>query len=408
MSAPTTLSTSALQEAFATFNQLSSQLADSYHALETRVSDLNDELARSHDARLRELTEKERLAQRLSTLLQALPGGVVVLDGSGCVQEYNHAAADLLGEPLNGISWLKIIARSFAPRLDDGHEVSLVDGRRVTIATCPMVNEPGQILLLTEVTEMRRLQDQLAQQQRLAVMGEMAASLAHQIRTPLASAMLYTSQLKHPGLESMERDRFTEKIRSRLAHLERLVTDMLMYARSGHPQSAQLETFQCGEMLVDLEHSVDAQVLQSKTHYSWIDHTNAAVLHGNRQMLVSALSNLVVNAIQAMGTGGRVAITAEINESASLVIRVCDNGPGIPADKITNIFDPFFTTRNDGTGLGLAVVNAVVHAHAGEIAVESSSINGTVFLLRLPIIQDVQMDHVEKANTNHARISRAG
>ena len=90
------LSTSALEEAFQTFNQLSNQLAGSYHALEERVNELNGELARSQDARIHELNEKERLASRLSTLLQALPGGVVVLDENGCVQEFTYTVGGII------------------------------------------------------------------------------------------------------------------------------------------------------------------------------------------------------------------------------------------------------------------------------------------------------------------------
>lgn len=407
MTSTTTLSTSALADAFATFNQLSSQLADSYHALEKRVGDLNEELARTHDARVHELTEKERLAQRLSTLLQILPGGVVVIDGSGCVQEHNQAATDLLGAPLAGMSWLAVIARAFSPRHDDGHEVSLVDGRRVTIATCPMANEPGQILLLTDVTEMRAMQDQLSHQQRLAAMGEMAAALAHQIRTPLASAMLYSSQLKHPTLATEERDRFGEKIRSRLAHLERIVNDMLLYARSG--STPVTESFDCHDVLCDLEHALDAMLLNSKTHFQWRDETRGARLCGNRQMLVSALSNLAVNAIQAMGNGGRLNLQARLAEPACIEMLVSDNGPGIAPDKLAHIFDPFYTTRSDGTGLGLAVVRAVTHAHRGEIRVESVINQGTTFVLRLPLTQAAAGVEPQLMPTNPAvRLSRAG
>ncbi len=406
MTHTTALSASALQEAFATFNQLSSQLAGSYHALEQRVSELNEELAHSHDARLRELTEKERLAQRLSTLLQVLPGGVIVLDGSGRIQEHNQAAAEFLGESLTGQNWSTVIQRAFAPRRDDGHEVSLVDGRRVTIATCPMANEPGQILLLTDVTEMRLLQDRLSQQQRLAAMGEMAASLAHQIRTPLASAMLYSSQLKHPNLPNEERERFGEKIRSRLAHLEHIVNDMLLYARSG--TTGKTEAFACSTLLRDLEHGIDAQLLQSKTHFDWRDETQGCVLTGNQQMLVSAVTNLAVNAIQAMGNGGRLKLVARPADLNHVDIVVSDNGPGIPAEKIGQIFDPFFTTRAEGTGLGLAVVAAIVRAHKGEIMVESKPDKGTTFVLRLPMAMVAQAGVANDLDDiNPVRSSRA-
>ncbi|MBI3562464.1 MAG: PAS domain-containing sensor histidine kinase [Gammaproteobacteria bacterium] len=387
MTTPTALSTSALQDAFATFNQLSVQLASSYHALERRVGELNEELACSHDARLRELTAKECLAQRLATLLQVLPGGVVVLDGSGCVQEYNQVAAELLGLPLSGGHWAQIIQRAFAPRGDDGHEVSLVDGRRVTIATCPMANEPGQILLLTDVTELRHLQDRLAQQQRLAAMGEMAAGLAHQIRTPLASALLYSSQLQHPQLDRAAHDRFVQKIHSRLAHLEHIVNDMLMYARGGVGVS---ETFNCSTLLQDLEHCIDPQVFQSRTHFSWRNDTTDRCLSGNRQMLVSALTNLAINAIQAMGSGGRLRVVARHSNPYNIEIAVSDNGPGMSEEQLSKIFDPFFTTRGDGTGLGLAVVHAIVRAHKGEILVDSTPNQGSTFVVQLPAVKALQ------------------
>ena len=398
------LSPEALQNAFRDFNQLSAQLANSYRALEQRVLHLNEELHHTQDARIRELTEKERLANRLSTLLQALPGGVVALDGNGLVQEYNQAARELLGEPLAGVSWGQVIARAFAPRGDDGHDVSLADGRRVNISTCPMINEPGQILLLTEVTEIRALQDRLNQQQRLVAMGEMAASLAHQIRTPLSSAMLYTSHLRRPGLRPEDHERFCDKLRARLAHLEHIVTDMLLYARSNHIGAQQ--SFGVDRLLIELEHNLDAHLLQSACRYQWRDETQGAQLVGNQQMLLSALTNLGMNALQAMQGQGELSVCARYSAEQHLELVVSDNGPGIASDKLQDIFDPFFTTRAEGTGLGLAVVRAIVHAHKGEIVVDSQVGQGTTFILRLPAVcAGLQQS---ESTTSDPRVYRVG
>src|SRR5690606_13169564 len=123
--------------------------------------------------------------------LDILPGGVVVLDGRGRVIEANPLALELLGEPLLGVFWREVIQRSFAPRADDGHEISLQDGRRLSLATRSLAGEPGQLILLTDLTETRRLQDELARHARLSALGRMVASLAHQIRTPLSTALLY-------------------------------------------------------------------------------------------------------------------------------------------------------------------------------------------------------------------------
>lgn len=151
-----------LEQAFSLFNQMSSQLTDSYSLLEARVSELKGELAVVSAQRMEELAEKERLANRLQNLLSLLPGGVIVIDEEGRVREANPAACDMLGLPLEGELWRHVITRCFAPREDDGHEISLKDGRRLSIATRSLDAEPGQLVLLNDLTETRHLQDQLA------------------------------------------------------------------------------------------------------------------------------------------------------------------------------------------------------------------------------------------------------
>ncbi len=388
----------ALHDAFSAFNQISNQLASSYHALEQQVAHLNEELHKSHESRLRELTEKERLANRLSTLLQALPGGVVVLDSDGKIQEFNPTALDYLGEPLKDQYWSDVITRAFSPKSDDGHDVSLVDGRRVNISTCPLVNEPGQILLITDVSEMRDLQEKLNQRERLVAMGEMAASLAHQIRTPLSSAVLYTSNLKRVGLEEADLNRYTTKIKDRLDHLEHIVNDMLLYSRSN--TSGREDIFKIAELLNELELLLDEQILNNHVDFSWQDLVGERQVSANKQMLLSALLNLCVNAIQAMQGTGNLKVLARISAEKDLEILVCDDGPGINDEKLTNIFDPFFTTRNDGTGLGLAVVRAIIHAHKGEVIVDTKKGIGTTFIVQIPLLDVKENNTVNELITN--------
>lgn len=226
-----------IAQAFALFNQVSSQLSQSYSLLEARVSELKGELAVVSAQRIDELSEKERLANRLQNLLDLLPGGVIVIDGQGLVREANPAACELLGEPLIGQLWRQVIARSFAPRKDDGHEVSLRDGRRLSIATRSLDAEPGQLVLLNDLTETRRLQDQLARHERLSSLGRMVASLAHQIRTPLSAAMLYAGHLadNEQALSAQTRQRFAATLKERLHELEHQVRDMLVFARGELP-----------------------------------------------------------------------------------------------------------------------------------------------------------------------------
>ena len=224
-----------LEQAFALFNQMSSQLTDSYSMLEARVTELKGELAVVSAQRMQELAEKERLANRLQNLLDLLPGGVIVIDAQGIVREANPAACELLGLPLEGELWRHVIARCFAPREDDGHEISLKDGRRLSISTRSLDAEPGQLVLLNDLTETRHLQDQLARHERLSSLGRMVASLAHQIRTPLSAALLYASHLTEQALPVETQQRFAGRLKERLHELEHQVRDMLVFARGELP-----------------------------------------------------------------------------------------------------------------------------------------------------------------------------
>ena len=227
-------------KAFNMFNEMSQQLTDSYAFLENKVEQLSGELATVSAQRMQELGEKERLADRLESLLQMLPAGVLLLDENGVIIQSNPAAEDLLlaasgAGTLLGQRWRNVIKRCFKPRRDDGHEISLVDGRRVSLRTAAMTNERGQLILLTDLTETRALQSQLAQHERLSAMGKMVASLAHQIRTPLAAATLYAGHLNSEDLAEEHRIRFAGKLQERLHHLESQVRDMLIFARGEAP-----------------------------------------------------------------------------------------------------------------------------------------------------------------------------
>lgn len=371
-----------LQQAFAAFNQLSAQLRGSYEILESRVADLTAELALAHDERLAQLAEKEKLADRLSSLLSALPAGVVVLDSRGYVQEYNPAAEQLLGTRVQGQAWRDIIARAFAPREDDGHDISLRNGRRVSVSTCPLNNEPGQIILVNDVTETRRLQEHVHHNERLAAMGQMAASLAHQIRTPLSSALLYSSNLRRTTLPDSDRVRFADKIIARLKHLENLVNDMLIYARKG---TCEREELSVSVMLNALVQSLEPQLAASTIALEIDDRSENASVLANFDLLVSALSNLAHNAIDAMGAGGQLIVGAYRNDDR-VDLCVSDNGPGLSHQAQQKLFEPFHTTRSGGTGLGLAVVAAVATAHEGEVWVDSKPGEGSTFGLRLPCL----------------------
>jgi len=374
------LNTEHLEDAFDAFSQVSGELINAYRLLEGRVAGLNEELVEARNGHLEQLAEKECLANRLSLLLESLPGGVVVLDADGVVQECNPAAQTLLGEPLHGALWREVVQRVFAPSPDDGHDISLGNGRRVNISTCSLGREPGQILLIKDVSETRRLQDQLAQLRRLSAMGEMAASLAHQIRTPLASALLYAGTLGRTDLDGHARERFGGKLRAVLGRLEKLVKDMLVFARQG---SFEAEALTARDLELALGQSLEAGVDGTAVGFEVTSEVGQAVIQGNREALLSAFQNLVDNAVQVGGE--RVVVHLSLTGHGALRVRVSDDGPGVSEEIQARIFEPFFTTRSAGTGLGLAVVQAVVRSHGGQVWLASQPGQGASFIVELPV-----------------------
>ncbi len=323
--------------------------------------------------------------RRLNNLFQALPGAVVMLDGQGRVVQSNPSAKDLLGEPLDDEFWRDVVDRAFSPRWDDGHDISLVNGRIVNLSTQPMIDEPGQILLIKDVTETRQLQEQLYRAKRLSAKGEMAAALAHQIRTPLSSAILYLSNLSNDKLDNPSRQKFTDKALARLNYLERLIEDMLLFARGGQ---FEMQSVHVRDFLHRLIQQVEIPVQESEMNLRVDPNTEDAVIRISQEAMLSIFGNLVDNAIHACGAGGTILITAKrtaINNREMIQISVADNGPGIPEAIRTTLFEPFVTTRANGTGLGLAVAQAVIRSHGGGISVRDSEAGGTIFDITLPI-----------------------
>jgi two-component system sensor histidine kinase FlrB len=360
-----------LEQTFQVFTQVSRDLENSYHRLEDRVSALHQQQTSELEAR------------RVRATLQALPAGVVVLDGTGRVQDANPAAVALLGEPLVGEVWTAVIARAFSPRSDDGHDLSLVDGRRVSINTCPLGSEPGQVLLFTDVTETRELQNRLSQHQRLTAMGEMAAGLAHQIRTPLASGLLYAAQLKNVTLDAATKAHIADKVVAQLRQLENLINDMLLFSRSGYGGD---EPVNIADLLAELHNTVQPHCEERGIRLEMSPVAEDAQVKGNPRILHSALLNLANNALQAMQRGGVLSLRARPGVCDTVELCVADTGPGVPEAIRDQLFKPFFTTRSNGTGLGLSVVRAVAQAHGGSVRLEQAHAGGSVFIVQLPVL----------------------
>ncbi|MCJ8313968.1 MAG: ATP-binding protein [Saccharospirillaceae bacterium] len=376
-----------LHDAFETFNKMSEQLSTSYQILESKVIELSGELATVSEQRMQELSEKERLADQLESLLQILPAAVVVIDKMGCIMRSNLAAdqlvAHLLDEPctqLVNLPWSKVILQCFQPQKNDGHEISLKDGKLVSVATCSL-GEEGQLILITDQTETRALQDKVNHHKRLSEMGQMVASLAHQIRTPLSAAMLYAGNLSKESLSKELTQKFAGKIQNRLSHIEQQIQDMLIFVRG---EIQLIDEVSSGYLGYLIEQSAGDISLNHDCTIRVNHHMNNCYVNCNQESLISAISNLLNNACEAKISGCEIEVNF-VAGNECLEIYVKDNGVGIDEDKINKIFEPFFTTKAQGTGLGLAVVKAIITAHKGDIQVRNHKI-GCEFIITLPMV----------------------
>ncbi len=369
----------ALESAFQLFNQISEELTGSYRQLQVQVLELSQELAAARSERMVQLAEKERLADRLERLLETLPAAVIVLDGDDTIREFNPAAEQLLGELVIGSCWNELLQRKALTGFMDGHELKLKSGRLLTLTSSDLEQAPGRILVMLDVTETRRLQERLDRRERLTAMGEMSAQLAHQMRTPLSTALLYTSHLAGEQLDPLKRRQFTAKLRDRLQHMERQIQDILLFARGGDAGESSLLL---SELLRKFVTSSEQSQGENRIQLLLLDESRGqARMIGRKDALLGLLNNLLENAVQHHASR----IELRLRADSDIELDVEDNGIGIPEPLRQRIFDPFFTTRSGGTGLGLAVVQNLVLSHGGEIHLEPAASGGACFRLRFPL-----------------------
>jgi len=383
-SATSSLDPQGLEQAFGVFNELSSRLTDAYGQLEGQVAALTGELASARRERLHERAQKEHLADQLGVLLEALPAAVVLIDVRDRVDRFNPAAEQLFPDLAWGRRWGEIQQEAVDAEPSPG-DWRLCDGRRVSVSQRPL-NDRGRILVLVDVTDQRHLQERVERQDRLGAMGEMAAQLAHQIRTPLATAVLYAGQLGRDGLDGGQRRQFADQLLGGLRHTENLVREMLAFSRGGNFSTTPMLPLRAVDIalegLAPRLRQLDARLERD------LQALRGVRMRGNLDALAGALRNLLDNALDHAGEGAQIAIHGAIDPRGDVCLVIEDDGPGIDPALLSRVFDPFFTTRERGTGLGLAVVQAVVLEHGGSVAAGRSALGGARFELRLPVMDD--------------------
>jgi len=219
--------------------------------------------------------------------------------------------------------------------------------------------------------------------EKMASVGLLAAGMAHEIGTPLAGIIGYSGILAEELAGDAEKSDYLRRIAADAGRIDRLVKDLLNYAR---PVKPELERIDVQEFLVDLFAMLERQGLFKRLVPQLTVAAGLPTLYLDRHQLLQVLMNLVMNARDAMPDGGTLTVAATAGDGEAVLLEVADSGAGIAPENVDRIFEPFFTTKEPGkgTGLGLAISARLIESFGGRIAVESRPGQGTMFRVRLP------------------------
>lgn len=350
------------------------------------------------------------------TLLQNLTTGVVAADRNGLITVFNReveqitalTASELLTRKITNLpeALRDILGETLGngERLE-GREIILRAGDKSTILRVSSSifhgqdGEPlGALMVLTDITTLKRLEMQIRRSDRLASLGTLSAGMAHEIKNPLVSIKTFAQLLPERYQDSDFRETFFSLIGHEVDRIDSLVNQLLRFARPAKPVLKPMHVHEVLEKALLL---VGHRLYQKdvKLTRSW--QAEVDTIRADADQIEQVFLNFFINALDAMKTGGSLTVSTEIGTTKTwptalpdhsdvreiLRISVQDDGAGIKPEDVPHVFDPFFTTKDYGTGLGLSVVHGIVQEHGGQIEVESELNRGTSFHILLPLVR---------------------
>ncbi|HET57896.1 MAG TPA: PAS domain-containing sensor histidine kinase [Deltaproteobacteria bacterium] len=337
-------------------------------------------------------------------LVEHIPIGVIATDASGSVTSLNQAAESILQIPAsqalgrNAPDVLPAQLTSSLEKLSNGHtviegEIScfLPNGRSIdldVIATSMAENGVfmGYVVIIRDLTEVKRLQNEIDRSRRLASVGRLAAGVAHEIRNPLSTIKGFATYFRDRCPDAPEDRRTAEVMIEEVDRLNRVVGQLLDFSR---PVSVRSSTVSIPALV---RRSLDMIEGRAREHNIIVETSlpgDNLEIDVDSDGLNQALLNLYLNAVEAMPAGGRLRVSAS-QDDGGVAITVADTGRGIDQENLSKIFDPYFTTKPSGTGLGLAIVHKIVEAHGGTMNVESETGRGTTVSFTIPSVEDAR------------------
>ena len=341
-------------------------------------------------------------------ILKSIGIGMIICDAQGRITRLNNSAQKILGisESVATGKHYKIVFREKAilcsliemallekrvcsvPEM----EVSKNNGENIWIgiSTSTIKDEQNQMLgvavLLTDLTEIKRLQNEIAFKEKMAALGEMSSGLAHELRNSMGVILGFSKLLKKKGTEKTFTDQIVSGILNEAMSMESLIQRFLTFAK---PFDLKIEKVNLKNVIEECIKSLEENVKENKIKFELRSEPNLPSISGDRLLLKQSFLNLVQNSIEAMPLGGKFTIRLgkikTPHEEELVKIEISDTGCGIEKKDQGKIFNPFFTSKEKGTGLGLSLVKKIISLHQGEIEFESKINKGTTFKIYLPL-----------------------
>jgi len=357
-----------------------------------------------------------RMREFNENILESLDDGLVVFDEAEQVVRWNRALestygvtrAEAVGRPLSAIFDAPFVEALRAAREENPHgttlfKVPLTSGRRneasadnetarllVNATVVPLQSSPGDaftgtILLIEDITDRIRLEEQLQISEKMASIGLLAAGVAHEVNTPLTGISSFTQMLLDGADPADPKTALLEKIERQTFRAAKIVNGLLTLSRPGTPGGERTDidlNVVIGDVFSLIEHQFEVGKIRVRRE---LDAT-PAIVRGIEHQLQQVFLNLFLNARDAMPRGGWLTVTSRV-DGDQVIAEVSDTGSGIPSEHLARIYDPFFTTKaiGRGTGLGLSISYGIVHEHDGAIRCDSAVGQGTRFIMAFPL-----------------------
>jgi len=409
-------------ESFASFNKITQKLHSAYKNLEERFEDLNLKLEKTNRELRQSLAEKEKISNYLNNILESLTSGVVAINLKGEITLFNRAAEEILGfktDEVLGRKYEEIMGKGVEEKMtlpftlksrrshvNEEKEVLTKRGKKTPLGFSTSLltdgdnNVLGAVEVFFDLSKLKKLEEEITRVRTLAALGEMAATVAHEVKNPLGGIRGFADLLDQDLEEGDPRKKSVEKIMEGIETLDKIVLGLLNYTKPIKLDLHQVEFISFMDEVIKF-FEIDLEREKKKIDIIREYPKKALLCRIDTEQFRQVILNLLHNAIQAMSHGGRIVVGVNEEEKGTgvpqnslgihpegkrIVLKISDNGTGMSKATLNKLFTPFFTTKEHGTGLGLSTVKKIVEAHRGDVRVESKMGKGTIVTVRLSMI----------------------